>query len=123
MARRINLCSENIEFVSTQRSSNHGEYTAAFSNANRHIGEPSRKILLIVQDHRCPESRLCQHKMPSDLVWRSGAKIPSWHGIKKATDVLHVVLGTERFQNGWTQALAKILRGGWHQRAPPQQVI
>src|SRR5437870_7285906 len=66
LARRINLRSENIEFVSTQRPSDHREYTAALGNANRHIGEPSRKILLIMQDHRGTERRLCQHEMPSD---------------------------------------------------------
>src|SRR2546430_960261 len=123
LTRRINLRSEDIESIPTQRPSNHGEYTAAFSNANRHIGEPARKILLIVQDHRCPEPRLCQHEMPSDLVWRSSTKIPSGHGIKKAIDVLHAVLRTKRFQNGGTQALAQFLHGGWRQRALTQQVI
>src|SRR6266446_6546030 len=123
MTRCINLRSENIEFVPTQRSSNHGEYTAAFGNANRHISEPSRKILFRMDDNGCPESRLRQDEMPSDLVWRSSNEIPGWHGIKKVVDILHAVLGIERFQNGWTQALTKFLGGGGCQRPLAEQVI
>jgi hypothetical protein len=61
--------------------------------------------------------------MPSDLVWGSGTEIASGHGIQKALDVVLIILGTECFQNGWTQALTEILRGGRHQRALMQQVI
>src|SRR5215471_464981 len=94
---RIDLCSENIELVPTQRSGNHGEYTPALSNANGYVGEPAREILFGMQENGCPEGQLRHAEMPGDLVWRGSDEIPCGHGIEKAGNICRAVLRIKGF--------------------------